>query len=758
MLKTCISNDWLLKSPDDDSFKRVDLPNDFSVTMPRDSESPGMAFNGFFMGGTGIYLKDIELRKKPRRYIVDIDGAYMCADISLNGNPIVMHPYGYTPILVDITPKARFGEVNRLRIAVNALQCSTRWYSGAGIYRDVYMWEGGDIRIEPRDVFVSTPNLNTVNIAYEIRADRKAAVTLCAEISDCEGVPVAQKYIQLELEENTKTPSSLVFKIENPKLWSMDEPYLYKLKTTVYEDGTVADVDERRFGIRTVTIDTANGLCINGKTVKLRGGCIHHDHGVLGAADFPAACRRKLTRLKNAGFNALRTAHNPPSTNLLEMCDQMGIVVMDEAFDMWRCSKGQPFGSYLYFDSWWRRDICNMIMRDRSHPCVISYSIGNEIPETNGGFGDELSAAIADEVRKYDNTRLLTSAVTTVGTPETWAKMTEKYWEPLDLCGYNYMYNRYKSDHELYPDRVMWGSETKVTEFFDSWKATVENSYVIGDFTWTAYDNLGEAGTGRMLWERDGIIDTENLTLGKYPWRSCYQGDLDLCGYRRPQSYFREAIWIGGKEPKVFTVHPEHYGEKFTGTGWHWLDVTDSWTFEDRYVGKPVRCEVYTDADEIEWILNRKSLGRSTPHKAIAFLDIPYEKGELVTVAYKNNEECGRSSLRTVGAASAIKINPEKTTIAADNRDLCYLNITVTDENGNRVPDASHEIKCSVDKGELLGIFSGNPCNEDQYGSNTCHAFYGRALAIVRTNQKGIIRVKISGEKLKDVQININAD
>lgn len=757
MIKTCISKDWLLKAPNSDKYVPVDLPNDYSVNMPRDKEAPGMAFNGFFMGGTGVYIKDIALPKKPRRYIIDIDGAYMCADISFNGEPIIMHPYGYTPLLADITQKARFGEVNRLRIATNALQCSTRWYTGAGIYRDVFMWEGGDIRIEPRDVFVTTPTSSTVNVAYEVKSEREATVTVCTEIIDKDGTVVAKKSTELQLTENAKTPTAVVFNVENARTWSMEDPYLYTVKNTVFEETAVVDTDQRKFGIRTLSADAVNGLMINGKTVKLRGGCIHHDHGVLGAADFPTACRRKLTRLKEAGFNAVRIAHNPPSRNLLEMCDEMGIIVMDEAYDMWRCSKGQFFGSYLFFDSWWRRDIESMVKRDRNHPCVISYSTGNEIPETNGGWGNELSAAIAEEIRKYDNTRLVTSAVTTVGTPETWAEMTEKYWESLDICGYNYMYNRYKSDHELYPDRVMWGSESKVTEFYDSWKETVENSHVIGDFTWTAYDNLGEAGTGRGLWKRDGEIDTANLTLGEYPWRSCYQGDLDLCGYRRPQSFFREAVWIGGKEPKIFTTHPEHYGEKFTGTGWHWNDVSDNWTFDDKYLGKPVKCEVYTDADEIDWILNGIRLGKSVPQKAIAVFDVPYEKGELVAVAYKNGAECGRSVLKTVGKAAAIKILPEKTEIDADNRDLCYLNILITDKCGDRIPDAKCEITCTVSGGELLGVFSGDPCNEDRYGSDKCHAFYGRALAIVRSNTVGTVTVKVSAEQMQSETVNITS-
>lgn len=746
MKKINISKDWWLKAPGCD-WKNIDLPNDYAVTQPRTPNAPGGASNGFFQGGVGVYTKDLDIPAEPKHYILDIDGAYMFTTVKLGNYQLVTHPHGYTPILVDLTDRVEYGKTNKLTITTNALQCSTRWYSGAGIYRDVFLWEGGDIRIEPWDVFVTTPTLDTAFASYEISSERDVKVILRADVSDENGNPVVTDEKEIFLKAGKKTPARLDFVIPDANVWDIEDPHLYLLHTEIIENDQVVESDDTEFGIRTISADAKNGLLINGRSVKLRGGCIHHDHGVLGAADYPAACLRKLEKLKEAGFNALRIAHNPPSTLLMELCDKMGIIVMDEAFDCWRLEKGGMFNYHMWFDDWWARDIAAMVKRDRKHPSVIAFSIGNEIPESYGNCdGDEWSKRLSDEIRKYDTTRLVTSATYQMGDGETWADRTAGYYAPLDICGYNYLYGRYEKDHEKFPERVIWGSETHAIHFYDSWNTVLRCPYVIGDFTWTAYDNLGEAGTGRSCWARDGYIPS--ISLASYPWRTCYQGDLDLCGYRRPQSYFREAVWIGGVT-KLYTTHPEHYGEGFSGTGWHWYDVLDSWTFDDKYLGKPVKCEVYTDADEVEFFLNGRSLGKSKPEKAIAAFDVPYEKGELMAVSYKDGVEYGRDTLKTVGKPHGVSVIPEVRTIDADGRDLCYFDIAIVDENGERVPDAKSAITCVVDGGELLGIFSGDPKNEDSYGSNNCHAFEGRAVAIVKSKTPGELTITVGGVGLR---------
>jgi len=769
MRKVCISRDWLLNGT-----QPVDLPHDHVIRTPRDPQMYLGEAVGYYPTSIGKYTKYLSLVNTPQHYILDIDGSYMCTAVTLNENQLALHPYGYTPFLVDLTDTVRPGHTNKLELLTNPIQPSSRWYTGGGVYRDVFLWIGGELRLEPWDTFVTTSlegDKAVVHVAYDVSADREADVMLCAVILDGNNKETASANVRVSLSSG-KTHVEMDIPVEKPQLWEPETPNLYTLRTEIRENGEIADSSYTTFGIRTVSVDIQNGLLLNGKPLKLRGGCIHHDNGVLGAAAFPAAEERKVRLLKEAGFNALRTAHNPPSLALLEACDRMGLLVMDEAFDMWAMEK-HANDYHLWFPDWWDRDISYMVRRDRNHPCVISYSIGNEVYERSGkSDGVNWAKKLAAEVRRWDNTRMITAGMCGIwdspaeSDPPDYVKdfmggfddigmgelgssfpdRTEAVMETLDMVGYNYLYFRYEVDHERYPNRIIWGSETHALTFYDSWQATLRNNYVIGDFTWTAIDSMGEVGTGRSMWARDGVIP--GLSLAKYPWRSCYQGDHDLCGYRRPQSYFRQAVFVGGTEPRIFTTHPTHNGEGYTGTDWHWYDVIDTWNFEDGYLGQPVQCDVYTDADEIEWYINGRCLGRTQPVKAIATMMIPYERGEVSVIAYKNGLETGRSSLHTVGNAAKIAVTPEKTVIDADNRDLCYLHVTVTDENGARIPNARLGLCCEVTGGELLGFYSGDPTVEDQYGSNTCHTFYGRALAIVRAKNPGKITVTVSGSGL----------
>ncbi len=768
MKKICISKDWKFRNSYKNITEKVDLPHDYSIQIPRNPQSRGGASNGFYEGTYGEYSKYITF-PKGEHTILDIDGAYMCARIRINDNILDMHPYGYTPYLVDLSDKVRKDRINKIAISTVNMQPSSRWYSGAGVYRDVFVWTGGKVRIEPWDLFVTTKEIAgdnaTISVEADISSDIYAHATIKIEMLDKEGSVVLEKSSDItEKAGKNRFKDELV--IEKPNLWGTENPYLYTLKCEIIVQGKTEDTHEVKFGIRTISVSVEEGFKLNGKSMKLRGGCIHHDHGALGSSAYKEAEYRKVFKLKNAGFNAIRTAHNPPSLALLQACDELGIIIMDEAFDMWNQAKSSADYS-LWFRDWWARDISYMVLRDRNHPSVASYSIGNEISERNGNSeGAMWSKMLYDEVRKYDVTRPVTSGICGLweacdpNAPEeykkdfmkgfgdigeegrletSWAKRTEDYIKPLDMTGYNYMYFRYAEDKKLYPNRIIWGSETKAIEFYKSWNATLENSHVLGDFTWTAYDNLGEAGTGRALWKRDGEI--KGISLAKYPWRNCYQGDLDLCGFRRPQSYFREAVWIGGCEPRIFTTHPEHYGEKFTGTGWHWYDVNESWSFDDKYIGKLVKADVYTDADEIHFELNGEFVGKASPIEGIASVDVPYEKGTLTATSYKDGKLVGKSSLTTIGKGLNVKIEEEAPVIR--NQELHYFDITITDDEGNRVPFAENEIKCTTDGGELLCAFSGNPANEDVWVDGTCHAFYGRALAIVKAKIGENINLKV---------------
>lgn len=766
--------------------KTVNLPHDYVITQPRDKNAPGGARAGFFAGTNATYSKFLKMDDSAHT-ILDIDGAYMCTRIYFNENLLDMHPNGYMPYLVDLSERVRANRNNKIMLRVSDLQPSCRWYSGSGVYRDVFLWTGGKIRIEPWDLYVTTERIGqsdaSVAVRTQISADFAAHAELVFDICDADGNRVLSDTCAVDLQEG-KNDAVFDFTIENPRLWDCENPHLYALNVSVRHEGKTEDEFASRFGIRTISVDPKNGLLLNGKPLLLRGVCIHHDHAVLGSAEYPAAVRRKLGKLQSAGFNAIRTAHCPPSLAVLEACDEMGIVIMDEAFDMWNEPK-TDYDYSLWFRDWWARDISYMVRRDRSHPCVFSYSIGNEIPERFGRSDGALWAEkLANEIRKYDSTRPVTAALNgthekidpnapadyiednlkefgpritfnhtklgmdgTDAQPTNFGVRSESTTAALDMVGYNYLYLRYAADRKTHPNRVIWGSENHALHIYDSWKEVCENPNVFSDFTWTAFDNLGEAGTGKSAWGEDDFVPI--IRLYGYPWRTCFQGDFDLCGYRRPQSYFREVVWKDITAPHFFTTHPKHNDDVFTGTEWHWYDVHETRTFDATYIGTPVKTEVYTTADEICFLLNGKEICRAVPEKAVATAYIPYAPGELSAIAYRGGKEECRFSLTTVGAPYRLQVTAERETIAADCRDLCYFDISAVDQNGNLVTNADCEITAQVFGGNLLGIFSGNPCNEDVYGSNQCHLFEGRAVAIVNTDDINRIKLFVRADGIK---------
>ncbi len=783
MIKKCISKGW--KFADFPSYGKpyidVDLPHDYSISKPRDKN--GDEYNAYFRTTSGVYVKYLNF-EKDRHYILDIDGAFSCTEVTFNQELLMLHPHGYTPILVDLTDNVIDGIDNKLVITTNPLQFATRWYTGCGIYRDVFMWEGGAVRIEPWDLFVSTKNVTDksadVVIKYTVSADYDCDTKVKFAITDKNGKVLVISESTVKAVKGEKVENETVIKLSKPELWSVDTPVLYSLSAEVVVNGETLDIATADFGIKTISVDAKNGLLFNGKPMKLRGGCIHHDHGVLGAMAFPVAEERKIRRLKEAGFNAVRIAHNPPSLALLEVCDRIGMIVMDEAFDVWSKRKLTVTSDYhIFFKEWWDRDISYMVKRDRNHPCVLSYSIGNEIHEIDGTSGAaEWSRKLSDEIRKYDDTKIVTAAIQKVSIakfhpekidPDSYKnymldrtghgdehvinKITKPFEDPLDIVGLNYHHDLYEGFHEDYPDKVIWGSENYTVGFHDYWNDVLAHSYNIGDFTWTAIDNLGEVGWGASVWNRE----VDKLYDRSYPWRTCYQGDLDLTAERRPQSYYREAVWFGGKELKIFVTHPEHFGEEHYGTGWHWADVHESWTFDDKYVNRPVKVETYIQADKVEWFVNGNKVGESVPEKSIATLNTVYVKGEITAVAIKDGKEFAKCTLKTAGEKAGVNVVPEKAEILADRRDLAYFDISVVDSNGILMAEDESELVAHVVGGELMGIFSANPRCEDEYTTNVCHAFKGKALAIVRTANPGTVKINVLSKDLASGYAEVKA-
>ncbi len=799
MQKHSLNLDWRFR--DHDVFfldpvrteaPRVDLPHDFIINKPRSEFAAGGAPNGFFGDGEGIYEKILEIPEEwaGKRLALDIDGAYMNAEISVDRQLISMHPYGYTPWLVDLTAYLKPG-VHQLKIKTQSRQPSTRWYCGGGLYRSVSLWVGEETGVLPWDLFVTTPEVGADRAVVKVAADLSTVAgepkdaEMTAQALDADGKCVAEGKIRCRVNPGEKNRAELMLQVNNPALWSPDSPALYTLRATVSVEGQPDEIAETGFGIRKYEADAVRGLRLNGKPIKLKGGCIHHDHGFLGSAAWPRAEERKIQILKAAGYNAVRISHYPPSLAMLEVCDREGIILLDEAFDCWRM--GKPSLDYhLYFEDWWERDVTCMVLRDRNHPCVFSYSIGNEIGERDGtADGYAWAHRIADKIRSLDPTHFITSALNGVfdadayekavkeaGSPDKvnfqnlaqqqsgkdyWGESTANYASALDIVGYNYLYQRYAEDREKFPGRVIMGTETHPFNTYDYWKAAMDNDHVIGDFVWTAYDNLGEAGVGRVVWKSSG---GDHGFQGGYPWRTCFQGDMDLCGYRTGQSIYREIMWEsfeGGSEKMgLYTTHPCHYGDEFWGTGWHWRDVEDSWTYGDEWIGKPVPVFAYADAEEVSFLLNGKEVGRAPVVKLEAALDIPYEKGTLEAVAWRGGKRIASVTLKTTGEACAVAVTADRPEIRADRQDLSFLSLSLVDAEGARVPCEERRIFIEVTgAGRLAGIGNANPCTEESYGQPSCLAWEGRALAAVIADEPGEIRAKVWAEGIPPTEITV---
>ena len=784
----CDKNWEFYESEESNSFvfgemkgKLVDLPHDFIIEKPRTADAAGGPANGYFGNGQGIYKKnlDIPAEWEGKTVLMDVDGAYMNLEVILNGELLGMHPNGYVPYQVDLTPALRFdGRKNKVKLITQSRQPSTRWYSGGGLYRDVCLWVGGPVCVKPWDIFISTPVIEKNQAVVKVEADisgtgeEQNIKFTCVLVDECGNLfGKVEKYLKI----CGKLKDISEIRVDNPILWDIDNPYLYSYKIILEKDGEILDEAEDTFGIRKIEADAVHGLRLNGKSMKLKGGCVHHDNGFLGACAYPKAEERKMKILKAAGYNTVRISHYPPSKALLKICDRLGMLVMDEAFDVWRMGK-MPMDYHLYFEAWWDRDIEYMVRRDRNHPCVITYSIGNEITERDGkNSGAQWSRKLAEKVREFDSTRFVISAVCGVF-PEkddeesasggnfdlnllqnnsAWNEATREYCEPLDIVGYNYLKDIYEESHAMFPDRVILGTETHAFTTYDFWQKVEKLPYVIGDCIWAAVDYLGEVGVGKVYWEND---HEPFSFMTEYPWRTSWQSDIDLTGEQRPQSIYREIMWGNTAKSGIFTTHPKHFGENFHGTDWHWYDVNDCWCFENEWLGKPVQVDVYGAGDEAEFILNGKSLGRKTFDRLIATMDIDYEPGTLEAIVYKDGNEISRCCLVTPGKAEKLVLKAEEDVIQADGKDLAYIRITLQDEHGIRLTQDQRNIQVEVEgAGTFLAVGSANPCTEDHITDKECHLYRGTAIVILKSCQTGETRVRVIADSIKEGSCVITA-
>ncbi len=780
----------------DVAWRTVDLPHDWSIESSPEKSNPGGAGEGFFPGGVGWYRKAFSAPAawQGKRISVEFDGVYRNATVYLNGHKVGTHPYGYTSFAFDLTSYLNFTGSNVLSVRVdNSAQPNSRWYSGSGIYRHVRMVVTDPTHVAHWGVFVTTPGASSASAAVSIRtrvvneSGSAAEVTVKTTLYDRAGREAGTKESTLSLAPAAELEAAQTISIANPALWSPASPTLYKAVSQVSREGKVVDQITTPFGIRSLAWTVEKGLLLNGQSIKLTGGSVHHDNGPLGAAAFDRAEVRRVELLKAAGHNAVRTAHNPPSPAFLDACDRLGLLVLDEPFDMWRAHKVK-FDYGTSFDEWSKRDIDAFILRDRNHPSIVIWSIGNEIPELEVAQGKELAKQLADQVRALDSTRPLTLAFP----GNTTTPNAQGVFSQLDITGYNYnILPTYAADHQRFPQRLMLTTESYPAKSFPLWKVSHDNPYILGDLTWTAMDYLGESGIGAWAYGTPAeaqaatqvannmasteFIDKFFLGMAKgedmmaamsklpvdpavkavvamlthdYPWHSAVCGDLDLTGFRKPQSFYRDILWNRGDRVYATVRLPDPEGKKIIAVGWATYPTLPTWSWPGQE-GKEMQVEVYSGVDKVRLFLNDKLIGEKLTGEDQEFkatFSVPYAPGTLKAVGLRGDKPVAQSILSTAGNPARLRITADRTALQADGQDLSYLVVEAVDAQGRLQPHADHDVQFSITgPGIIAAVGNADAQDTASYQGSHRKLFEGRALVVVRTSrQAGTITVKAS--------------
>lgn len=754
----------------DAAWKTVDLPHDFSMEIIADSAkaahigpftkaSEGGPSTGEVKGGTGWYRKHFTFDKSFNKKQVTLcfDGVYMLASVWVNGKKAGDHFYGYTPFSFDITQLLNQSGDNIIAVEVKNPGKNSRWYSGSGIYRHVWLTVTNPLHIAENGVFITTnmPTKDTADIHLSVSVKNGGSSAIDAKvvttIKNANGKTVDEKESELKTSSGNTASVEQLLKITSPDLWSLESPSLYTATVQVVSNSNVADSIDVRFGVRTISFSAENGFLLNGESVKMKGGCMHHDNGLLGSATFDRAEERRIEVMKANGFNAIRTSHNPPSKQFLEACDRLGMLVIDEAFDMWEHPKN-PSDYSKFFKTNWKSDLESMILRDRNHPSVIFWSIGNEVYERADTSGVRIARQLASAVKSLDNTRPVTQAVCGFWDHPgmKWAA-TEPAFASLDVGGYNYQWMEYENDHKKFPSRIMMGTESFPIEAFENWQQVKKNSWVIGDFVWTGMDYLGESGIGHVF------FDKHEFSM-PWPWYDSWCGDIDITGQKKAQSYYRDVVWK--RSNLEMAVHsPVPAGKKEGVSGWGWPDEYQSWTWPGNE-GKKLQVSVYSTCQEVRLELNGKVIGQkpvSDKTKLTARFDVPYAAGELKTTGLTDGKEVATKIFRTAGAPASIKMIADRNEIKANRNDLAYVTLEVLDKDGNLVPNADVKVKLSVSgDGELLASGNAAPNDMESFRNPLVKVYNGRCLAILRPfAAAGKIRLNAEADGLPGAMVEI---
>jgi beta-galactosidase len=779
---------------DDRSWRQLDLPHDWGIEGPFKQEYPGET-GKLPWWGVGWYRKHftVSASEKGRQFYLDIDGAMAYATVWLNGRFAGGWPYGYASFELNLTPDIEFGADNVIAIRLDNPPDSSRWYPGGGIYRNVWLVKTAPVHVGHWGTYVTTTDVSqsAANVNLDVSVDNNSAsaanVTVKTQVYELAsgqrtGKPVSSSApIGLTIAGGATASRTMTIRVANPRLWDLQAPNLYTALTTVAQNGKIVDARETVFGIRTIKFDVDKGFFLNGEHVRINGVCAHHDLGPLGAAINTRALERQIELLKEMGVNAIRTSHNPPAPELLELCDRMGILVMDEAFDAWRRAKKKN-DYHLLFDAWHEKDLRAQIRRDRNHPSIILWSIGNEIGEQSNAEGHKLAAELAAIVHAEDSTRPVTAGA------DNQDSGYNGFQKTVDVFGYNYKpteYGKFRRANNAIP---LFASETASTvssrgEYFfpvsgdkaqgradfqvssydlyaprwafppdTEFRGLDEFPFTAGEFVWTGFDYLGEptpyGGDAKTLLNftdpteqarrAQELKDSGQIAV---PSRSSYFGIIDLCGFRKDRFYIYQARW----RPDFPMAH-----------------ILPHWNWPER-IGQVTPVHVYTSGDEAELFLNGRSLGRKKRAQyeyRLRWDDVKYEPGELKVVAYRNGQRWAEDVMKTTGPALKLALQTDRATVRADGRDLSFVTVTIADKNGLLVPRSADRIRFTLSgPAEIVAIDNGDATNLESFQARERNAYNGLCLVVVRARagQGGQIKLEAQAEGLAAAEILISS-
>lgn len=763
---------WKFWSETQPSPVAVNLPHDAMQTEQRSAEIKEGYHSGYFPGNKYFYEKTLMASDKmlAGHVTIDFEGVYQKSKVFINGKEIGGAVYGYTPFSVCLDGKLRKGKNTILVVADNSKTPNSRWYTGAGIYRPVHL------NIQAAS-YIKNVKVSTLSIApaqVQVAVQHVGGVV---EVNIFDG-----KHLVASTRNKMLNKSSqgcyVALPIEKAKLWSAENPHLYQAEVSLKQNGKVIETVKKSFGIRQITYSN-KGLFVNGKSVLLRGGCLHHDNGILGACEFDEAAERKIRIMKEYGFNAIRSAHNPCSEAILKACDKLGMYVMDELWDVWYDHK-TSFDYAGYFLDNYDNDIVSFVNKDFNHPSVIMYSIANEPTEPAHKKGVDMARNIVEKLHNLDSSRPVTAGInmaiiylstlnisltgaaaqqgnkkmsseqynammTTAGERLMKAVLNPKVdsvttpvFGTLDIAGYNYGNRRYSVDAKDHPDRVVIGTETYSYSLSENWKQVELLPYLIGDFMWTAWDYIGEAGIGAWYYS-----DEAPSTSKEYPWLLAGAGALDLLGHPTGEAFRAKAVWTHDNHPYI-TVRPIHQ-EKLIKASWRGTNSVPSWSWQG-CDGMPTSVEVFTSAKQVNLYLNNQLLGSKETINHLASFDVIYHPGILKAVSISEDGQEYESSLKSASSNLQIKASFDKPEYEVG--DLMFVDIDLVDENGIVESKKDTELNISVKGGKLLGFGSAQPKTKERFNAQRYTTYYGRSQAIIKANQKGKIEINVSGKNL----------